>query len=149
MKIKKDYRYHVTIFDEILANREQEYLRFGKNDPNYISEFDECDLMDSMKWLRTSARSFNVKSFEEVEERIRSKFHNGRIDTTPMIEGEYFYWFDNNMLVDDQRMLHRTGISVHYVSDVEITADDLRRMAKELPKVPEVFAVDMTKEAAK
>ena len=149
MKIKKDYRYHVTIFDEILANREQEYLRFGKNDPNYLSEFDACYLMDSMKWLRTSARSFNVKSFEEVEERIRSKFHNGRIDTTPMIEGEYFYWFDNNMLVDDQRMLHRTSISVHYVSDVEITADDLRRMAKELPKVPEVFAVDMTKEAAK
>ena len=129
MKEDNNYRYRVTFAVEILANREQECIRrkSGKDMSveDYESEFEELDFLDAKRWIKHSTTSFCSESINEVKDRIRKEFHNGRINATPLVEDGYFYWFDNNCLVDNQRMLHRAYLTVDYACDVEITESDL------------------------
>ena len=132
MKNSENYLYHVTIEVEILANREQEYIRrHSKNDvEDYESEFEEYDFADAKRWIKDTTQLFSEKTLEEVEEKIRFEFHNARIDAEPLVEDGYFYWFDNNCLVDNERLLHRAYVTVRHISNVEITEEDMIRIAK-------------------
>jgi len=129
MKENNNYKYRVTFIVEILANREQEYIRrkSGKDMSveDYESEFEELDFLDAKRWIKDTTTSFYAESIDEVKKRIGKEFHNGRIDTTPLIEDGYFYWFDNNCLVDKQRLLHRGYLMVDHACDVEINNEDL------------------------
>lgn len=133
MQNKENYLYSVRIETEILANREQEYIRRRKvsdmSVEDYESEFEEYDFYDAKRWIRITVESFCEKTLEEVEKRIKFKFHNCNIDTVPLVEGRYFYWFENNCLVNNERVLHRALVDIQYKSDVEMTEDDMRRIA--------------------
>lgn len=132
MKNSENYLYHVTIEVEILVNREQEYIRrHSKNDvEDYESEFEEYDFADAKRWIKCTTLSFCEKTLEQVEEKIRFEFHNARIDTEPLVEDGYFYWFDNNCLVDNERLLHRASVHIRHTSDVEIAEEDMIRIAQ-------------------
>lgn len=132
MNNSENYLYHVTIAVEILVNREQEYIRrHSKNDvEDYESEFEEYDFADAKRWIKDTGLSFCEKTLEEVEEKIRFEFHNARIDIEPLVEDGYFYWFDNNCLVDNERLLHRASVTVRHISNVEITEEDMIRISK-------------------
>ena len=134
MEVKGNYKYRVVFETEILVNREQEYIRKKKRNDlsveEYESAFDELDFIDAMRWVHDTTTSFYVNTIEEVTDRISFEFHNGRIDITPMVDGGYFYWFDNNCLVNQERIMHRMHISVCYASDVEITENDMREIVK-------------------
>lgn len=132
MKNNEDYLYYVTIVTEILVNREQEYIRkHNKNDvEDYKSEFEEFDFADAKRWIRDTTETFCTKTLEETEKRIKFKFHNARINVEPLVENGYFYWFDNNCLVNNERLLHRANVCVQYKSEVKITEEDMLRIAK-------------------
>jgi len=88
---------------EILVNKEQEYIRKSKHScefEDYESKFEDTDFQDAKRWIIDTTISFYAKNEEEIINRIRFEFHNARIDTDPIIEGDYFYWFDNNCLVN-------------------------------------------------
>lgn len=125
---KTDFLYRVQIEKEILANREQEYIRHSK-DRDYESEFEDCDFVDAKRWIRDTTISFAEKTVEETMRRIRFEFHNGRIDVEPMIEDGYFYYFDNNCLVNHERLLHRAKVYIEYSCDMELSEDDLKNIA--------------------
>ena len=132
MKNSENYLYHLTIEVEVLVNREQEYIRrHSKNDvEDYESEFEEYDFADAKRWINDTKISFCTKTLEEAEKRIRFEFHNARIDTEPLVEDGYFYWFDNNCLVNNERLLHRSIIHIEHKSEVKITEEDMIRIAK-------------------
>lgn len=134
MKLKENYSYRCVFEQDILVNREQEYIRRkGKNDlsiEDYESEFEDTDFQDAKRWIRDTKTSFHAKDIEEIIRKIRFNFHNARLDTTPIIEDGYFYWFDNNCLVNQERLLHRGKLIVDYACDVEITESDLNLIVK-------------------
>lgn len=134
MEPNNNFSYRCKFEIEILANREQEYIRNKKRSDlefdDYASEFEDTDFADAKRWIKSTTISFYSKSIDEIKDRIRFEFHNGRIDTTPLMENGYFYWFDNNCLVDQQRMLHRAKLSIDYACDVEINDGDLSEISK-------------------
>lgn len=132
--VKRDnFSYRCKFEIEILVNREQEYIRNKKRSDldfdDYASDFEDTDFENAKRWIKGSTISFYAKSVEEIKEKIQFEFHNGRIDTTPLVEEGYFYWFDNNCLVDQQRMLHRANLSIDYACDVDITDADLTEVS--------------------
>lgn len=132
--VKRDnFSYRCKFEIEILANREQEYIRNKKCSDlefdDYASEFEDTDFEDAKRWIKSTTISFYAKSVEEIKEKIQFEFHNGRIDTTPLVEEGYFYWIDNNCLVDQQRMLHRANLSIDYACDVDINDADLTEIS--------------------
>lgn len=125
---KQSFYYRCRMEVEILANREQEYIRRKKDE--YESEFDDgIDFLDAKRWIKDITKSFYAKTEEEVIERFNFEFHNGRIDVEPIIEDGYFYWFDNNCLVNNERLLHRASIHVDYACDVELSEEDIKKIA--------------------
>ena len=130
MKKTENDTYRVSFKVEILANREQEYIRRGKKDDfEFESEFEDTDFENANRWISDTTTSFYANNEEEVMKRIAREFHNERIRVVPMIEDGYFYWFDNNCLVEQQRMLHRLKVNIDYACDVEINLDDLLEIA--------------------
>lgn len=135
-----DFFYRAKIEIEILVNREQEYIR-RSNKVEYESEFDETDFQDAKRWIKDVTISFSDKTIEKVIERIRFEFHNCNIDVQPLIEDGYFYYFKNNCLVNNERLLHRTSVHVEYSCDVKLEDDDFIKIAskeetKEIYKNP-------------
>ena len=124
---KKEFYYRARIEVEILVNREQEYIRNKNRECD--SEFDDCDFYDAKRWIRDKTISFSEKTFEKAIERTRFEFHNCRIDIEPMIEDGYFYYFDNNCLVNHERLLHRAKVYIDYSCDVELSEEDLKSIA--------------------
>lgn len=127
-----NFSYRVKFTVEILVNREQEYIRRKKKDePEYgYSEFDDCDFVDAKRWISDTVTSFYEKDIDEIYEILGFNFHNNRLKTNPLIEDGRFYWFDNNCLVDGERLLHRGRLDIEYTCDVEVTDADLERMAQ-------------------
>ena len=132
MKLKENYAYRCVFKKEILVNREQEYIRKSKHScefEDYESEFEDTDFQDAKRWIIDTTISFYAKNEEEIINRIRFEFHNARIDTDPIIEGDYFYWFDNNCLVNQERLLYRAYLTVDYACDVSVTEEDMKIIA--------------------
>lgn len=136
MEPNENYFYRCKIHIEILVNREQEYIRRRKNGDSsfdeYSEEFEDADFQDAKRWIKDKTIAFYEKSKEKVKARIKFEFHNARIDTVPLVEADYFYWFDNNCLVEDQRILHRAYLDINYACDVEMTNEDFKEIAGEL-----------------
>lgn len=133
MKIDENYAYRCKFCVEILVNREQEYIRKRKSKyigfEEYSSEFEDGDTQNAKRWITDTTTSFYAKTLEEVINKINFQFHNGRIDSTPLVEDDYFYWFDNNCFVDNQRLLHRATLTIDYACSVVIEKADLEEMA--------------------
>lgn len=128
MKTGEEYFYRCEFIVEILVNREQEYIKNRHNE--YESEFEDTDFVDAKRWIRSHTISFCEQRKDKIFDRIRFEFHNARIDTIPIVEDGYFYWFDNNCLVNQERLLHRGELRITHACDIEVKEDELISIAK-------------------
>lgn len=87
------------------------------------------DFQDAKRWIKDATISFSEKSMEKIIEHIRFEFHNCNIDVQPMIEDGYFYYFKNNCLVKNERLLHRAIVYIEYSCDVILDDEDFAKIA--------------------
>lgn len=131
MEKTDDFTYRVRFTVDILVNREQEYKRRkSRNDPELgDSEFEDYDFGDAKRWITDTVTSFYEKDIDKIASRVGFNFHNNRLKADPLVEDGFFYWFDNNCLVKNERLLHRGKLDIEYTCDVKISDSDLERMA--------------------
>lgn len=121
---KGEYMYHVTIYREVLANREQEYLRH-KKDTDYGSDFCEEDDPDCRRWIKDITTSFQEETLEDAIKHIQSEYNNGRGKKQLIQDGEFIYFIDTNCFINNQKLLHRDRIWIEHSAVINVEEKEL------------------------